>query len=980
MTSPVITTLGANSSKTAGTSLVSTQGTSRTWAAGDVLVAHLAMDPTAGTVSFTAVTNFSAWSANLDAVQGSGTSGVRTVAAWCQCTTGFTGGQSVTANFPSTTAKTIQTYFVTGCDSTTPVRGTNTNASASSIPVTVTVTSGGSFDGLTLALWGYETTTGASTSYTLSGSPAGWTSSAASTASSGTTGSGAASNISAGYQASVKNSVSASDTSSVTNSTPSASMAVAALMFASPLAVTAFAGSATATGTALIPDAPPRIHLIQSKTGTGLVGTSVTLTLPSGVTQGNLLIFQVVARAAGLTFTPPAGWSAAGSAQSTTGTPATTSQMFYLLAGAADAGTTSFTVSWGASWNNSAILTEWNCLDGWQSSPLDQQAGNTTGATTSTTMSSGTTPATSQSTELAVASLAWYNSPVVTESAPTAGWTTGLSAITSGGQGIRQLYQITAATGTQQCQETLSSAAANTGSVATFMVSSAQAVTALAGLATAPATAPDETPAVAANAGLAAASASAPAPSVLAGTVVLPGAASASAAAPGAPAGTVIITQGGLAAAAGSAPAPQAGLTVPAGLPAVTGTAPVPQAVTTVLPGLATATATAPAPSVSASSGGATSPALTISGFGLTDAAPSDEIDAVLATVNCWTTDAGMGPLTYELRDGSGTLIGTAAGTASTSAAHYDSLVFPAPSWSQMSGLQLVIRAAQGTAASGSVASVDYAALAVSYVPAGVPSAVAQPGVATAAGTAPPPAAVITFNAGLATAAGTAPAPVAQPAVTATAGLAAAAGTAPAPAALNAVTAAAGLAAAAASAPAASVQTSAQTTVTAGLATAAASAPAPSIQTSAAGTGPAGLAASAGTAPGPKAVITANAGLAAATGTAPAPGPQVTPGTALAAATGTALVPALVIVTRPAQASAAGTAPAPVIVTSALGTGPAGLAAATGTAPAPSVKAAVTSGPFSPGNATVLTGGTGTWVSPGNALADDGLVATWTVP
>jgi hypothetical protein len=133
-----------------------------------------------------------------------------------------------------------------------------------------------------------------------------------------------------------------------------------------------------------------------------------------------------------------------------------------------------------------------------------------------------------------------------------------------------------------------------------------------------------------------------------------------------------------------------------------------------------------------------TSPALVLSGFAVTGPGPSDAINSVTAVVNCWISDAGTGPLAYELRDGTtGALIGTATGTASTSAAHYDTVTFPAPSWGQLFWLQLWIFASPGSAPPGTVASVDYAALSVAYVSSGIPFAapVAQP--AAAAATAP---------------------------------------------------------------------------------------------------------------------------------------------------------------------------------------------------------------------------------------------------
>ena len=138
-----------------------------------------------------------------------------------------------------------------------------------------------------------------------------------------------------------------------------------------------------------------------------------------------------------------------------------------------------------------------------------------------------------------------------------------------------------------------------------------------------------------------------------------------------------------------------------------------------------------------------TSPALMLSGFAVTGPGPSDVIDSVTAAVNCWTSDASTAPLGYELHDGkTGALIGTRqSGTVSTSAAHYDTVIFQPPSqlpsWAQLYWLQLWIYADSGSAPSGTVVSVDYASLSVTYEPSGIPFAAPATGPAAAAGTAP---------------------------------------------------------------------------------------------------------------------------------------------------------------------------------------------------------------------------------------------------
>ena len=130
------------------------------------------------------------------------------------------------------------------------------------------------------------------------------------------------------------------------------------------------------------------------------------------------------------------------------------------------------------------------------------------------------------------------------------------------------------------------------------------------------------------------------------------------------------------------------------------------------------------------------SPALELSGFAVTGPGPSDVIDSVTATVHCWTTSAGTGPLAYELHDGkTGTLIGTqqAGGPPSLSTAHYDTVTFGPPAWAQLYWLALWVYADQGAAPSGTVVSVDYASLQVAYEPSGLPFAAPATGLAATA-------------------------------------------------------------------------------------------------------------------------------------------------------------------------------------------------------------------------------------------------------
>ena len=527
-------------------------------------------------------------------------------------------------------------------------------------------------------------------------------------------------------------------------------------------------------------------------------------------------------------------------------------------------------------------------------------------------------------------------------------------------------------------------------------------------------------PATSAPAGLATAAATAPAPSVttVTGTNAPAGLATAAAAATDVTGlqGTAIGVSAGLAAAAGAVPVPvrntvavNAGLatsaatapapsvttsattTAPAGLAAAAAAAPVPSAQVAVTAGADLVAAAAPAPAAAAGSQAGLAAA--------TAAAPAPSVTTA-ATANA---PAGLAAVTAAAPV-PGTAVSGTAGLAAASAA--------APA--------VTVSTSSNITAAPPVTTATAAAPAPSLTLAAQPPA----GLAAAAASVPVPGTAVSGLAGLAASAASAPAPSAQVAVSGLAGLAAAAATAPAPSPTGTVSPAAGLATAAAAALAPVITTSSNVTVAPPVTTATAAAPVPSLTLAAQAA--AGLATAAATAPGTGTAATANAGLAQAAASALAPSAQVAVSATagLATVSASALAPSVQVAVSAAAglAAAAASAPAPSVTTAATGTAspgvataagaapapgtaiavaaglaaasaaapapsvqraavaPAGLAAAAAGAPAPSVRAAVTAGPFPPATATVLPGGTGTWVNPGNVFADDGSVAYWTVP
>ena len=230
---PIIQLFGTNTSKTASTSMTVTAPV-YSWAVGDLAVMVLTMNPAAGTVSFSPVTNFSAWSTNVEAVVGSGTTGVRTVMAWCECTTA-TPSTAIpfTVNFPSATANVARVYGVTNVDPSAPVRGTGFDAKTAPpcLPDNV-ITAGGNINGGMITVFGYEGPNG-SAHENLSSS--GWVSADSEAKTTGTTGGQSASNISIAHSMFTANNAAAglasgfSSTGGLNNDVAGVSIVIASL-------------------------------------------------------------------------------------------------------------------------------------------------------------------------------------------------------------------------------------------------------------------------------------------------------------------------------------------------------------------------------------------------------------------------------------------------------------------------------------------------------------------------------------------------------------------------------------------------------------------------------------------------------------------------------------------------------------------------------------------------------------------------------
>jgi hypothetical protein len=203
------------------------------------------------------------------------------------------------------------------------------------------------------------------------------------------------------------------------------------------------------------------ISSVQSASGSSYGSNTVSVSLPSSVTAGDLLVADVTTRGGSTTITPPSGWAQAGHLETYPGTIDT--GIFYEVASGSQP-SFSFALSSSEAW--AVTVREWNSATGWQSAPLNVTAGNNTG--NSATLDSGTTGTTAQASELVVAALAW-NSAGQSESGLTSGFTSGQLGSAGGTISVREAYQVTGATGTFDARETLSAAEWNASEIAAFL-------------------------------------------------------------------------------------------------------------------------------------------------------------------------------------------------------------------------------------------------------------------------------------------------------------------------------------------------------------------------------------------------------------------------------------------------------------------------------------------------------------------------------
>jgi len=212
---------------------------------------------------------------------------------------------------------------------------------------------------------------------------------------------------------------------------------------------------------------------VQKKDNGVSSGTTNTITMTSGVTQGNLLVATVLNGGTGVTVTAPDGsWTKAVSANFSGGTTTGTEGLWWRIVDAGLAGTTSFTWTLAAAHTFNIYMSEWHATNGWPGTPTDQTASLVKVLTT--TADSGTTATTTQAEELWLAGVdAGGNA---TFSGLTSGWTQDSSLAPNGSHRSGAFFEIASATGVAHVTFTLSAAEDTAGTVATFKDSTGSAV------------------------------------------------------------------------------------------------------------------------------------------------------------------------------------------------------------------------------------------------------------------------------------------------------------------------------------------------------------------------------------------------------------------------------------------------------------------------------------------------------------------------
>lgn len=192
---------------------------------------------------------------------------------------------------------------------------------------------------------------------------------------------------------------------------------------------------------------------VNSGANTGMTA-SVDVTLPAGVTQGNLVVMGIGVGNCPQDITPPAQWSIAGTTHGDTNNAQ--ASIYYMVVDAQHAGETTWTVSFPGTSSAAWWVRELSSTAGWESSPVDVTNGNSgNNGTTVSIAGSGTT---TQAEEVWFACLA-ESSNTAGISGLTTGWVLGRTGNNgSNWCGVSEFVQAPGATGAPNISGTLGSA------------------------------------------------------------------------------------------------------------------------------------------------------------------------------------------------------------------------------------------------------------------------------------------------------------------------------------------------------------------------------------------------------------------------------------------------------------------------------------------------------------------------------------------
>ena len=217
------------------------------------------------------------------------------------------------------------------------------------------------------------------------------------------------------------------------------------------------------------------VALVQDKANWGDGVSTVTVTLDTDATEGNLLVASCNAPADQRTFTAPASWVSIQQSR-LAATPFPQSELFAWVAGASPGAAFQFDLSGSSDF--SVIVAEFSSSTGWEATPKDVSDNlndESTSPATSQNIPTAGGITTTQNDELLIA---W----IATNQIETTGFTTWGSSFTQNEEVINKAsiyasqamaYRIVAATSTYSTSVAWTTSARHSGGIAGFKVSAA---------------------------------------------------------------------------------------------------------------------------------------------------------------------------------------------------------------------------------------------------------------------------------------------------------------------------------------------------------------------------------------------------------------------------------------------------------------------------------------------------------------------------